>query len=206
MLVDRNVRPRQISLQPPDLRRLNEHRLDREFLAQRPRPLVAEMGRTEDGEPTGETTIEQFARDHRRLDRLADADIIRDQQPHRRLPQGHDQRDELVGSRYDGDATEGAKRPRAGAQAEARRVKEGHDPCRVAAAHRLGINEPRQPHAVAFERQKKADLVALCRCQRPKLQYLGFARRQHDPFTPAGVNNRSRPVSAFHARLPDHER
>jgi len=60
----------------------------------------------------------------------------------------------------------------------------------VAAAHRLGIDEPRRANALAFERQKQSDLVALCGCQRPKLQYLGFARRQHDPFTPAGVNNR----------------
>jgi hypothetical protein len=91
---------------------------------------------------------------------LADADIIRDQQPHRRLPQGHDQRDELIRARYDGDAAEGAKRPRAGAQAQTRRIEEGHDPSRVATAHRLGIGEPRQPHPVAFEGQKQSNLVA----------------------------------------------
>src|SRR5437773_8766166 len=73
MLVDRNVRPWQISLQPADLGWLNECRFDREFLAQRALPLVAEMGRAENGESTRETAIEQFARDHRGLDRLADA-------------------------------------------------------------------------------------------------------------------------------------
>jgi hypothetical protein len=61
-------------------------------------------------------------------------------------------------------------------------------------------------NALAFEGQKKADVVALCGCQRPKLQYLGFALRQHDPFTPTGVNNRPRPVPAFHDGLPDRER
>jgi hypothetical protein len=96
MLVDRDVGSRQIPFQTADLRWLNEHRLDHEFLAQRAFPLVAEMRRTEDSEPTGEPPIEQFARDHRRLDRLADADIVRDQRAHRRLPQGHDQRHELI--------------------------------------------------------------------------------------------------------------
>ena len=41
MLVDRDIGPGQVPLQPPDLRRLDEHRLDREFLAQRALPLVA---------------------------------------------------------------------------------------------------------------------------------------------------------------------
>jgi hypothetical protein len=187
-------------------RRRNEHRLDGEFLAQCALPLIAEVSWAQHGESTGETAIEQFTRDHSRFNRLAHADIVRDQQPHRRLPQGHDQRHELIRPWYDRDAAEGAKRPRAGAQAQTRRIKEGHDPCCVAAAHRLGIGEPRRANALAFEGQKKTDLVTLCRCQRPKLQYLGFARRQHDPLTPAGVNNRPRPVSAFHARLPDRER
>ena len=89
--------------------------------------------------------------------------------------------------------------------AEASRVEQGHDPGRVAAAHRLGIDEARRANALAFEGQKKADLAALCRRQRPKLQYLGFARRQHDPFTTAEIDGAecgwpaeksSRPVSS----------
>jgi hypothetical protein len=86
MLVDRNIGPWQVPLQPSDLRRLDEHRFDRELLAKRSLPLVAEVRRAEDAEPAGKTAIEQLARDHCRLDRLADADVVGDQQPHRRLP------------------------------------------------------------------------------------------------------------------------
>ena len=102
MLVNRYVGPGQVPLQPPDLRRLDEHRLDREFFAQLSLPLVAEMGRAEDAKAPGETAIEQLARDHRRLDRLADADIVGDQEAHRRLPQCHDKRHELIGPGTDG--------------------------------------------------------------------------------------------------------
>jgi len=158
-------------------RRRNEHRLDGEFLAQCALPLIAEVSWAQHGESTGETAIEQFARDHSRFYGLADSDIVRDQQPHRRLPQGHDQRYELIRPRYDRDAAEGAKRPRAGAQAQTRRIEEGHDPGRVTAAHRLGIDEPRQPHPVAFEGQKQSDLVALRRRQWSEAQNLRFARR-----------------------------
>jgi hypothetical protein len=44
------------------------------------------MRRTQHGEAPCEPAIEQLAREHRRLDRLADAYIGGDQQPHRRLP------------------------------------------------------------------------------------------------------------------------
>src|ERR1700736_5462427 len=45
VLVDRDVGPRQIPFQPADLRWLNEHRLDGEFLAKRALPLIAEVRR-----------------------------------------------------------------------------------------------------------------------------------------------------------------
>ena len=38
----------------------------------------------------GDTAIEKLARDHSCLDRLADADVVRNQQPHWIEPEGHD--------------------------------------------------------------------------------------------------------------------
>jgi hypothetical protein len=173
MLVDRDVGPRQRPLEPAHLRRLYEGRLDREFFAQRALPLVAEMRRAQHGKPPGEPAIEHFAGDHRRLDRLADADIVGDQKPHRRLPQRHDQRHELVRPRNDGDMPERAERSGTRTQAQPSRVEQSHDAGGIAAARPrlcgdLGIGESREPNALAFERQEQADLFVLRDCQRPE--------------------------------------
>jgi hypothetical protein len=82
VLVDRDVRPQHSPLEPAHLRRLHQRRLDREFFAQRALPLIAEMRRAQHCEPSGKAPIEQLAGDHRRLDRLADTDIVGDQQAH----------------------------------------------------------------------------------------------------------------------------
>jgi hypothetical protein len=87
----------------------------------------------------------------------------RDQQAHPRLPQCHDERHELIWPRYDRDIAERAEWSRARAQAQTRRVKQSHDPGGVAATYRLGISEARWSHPIAFDRQEKADLLALRR-------------------------------------------
>jgi len=125
------------------------------------------MRRAQHGQPPREPAIEQLARNHRRLDGFADTDIVGDQQPYRRLPQRHDQGDELVRPGHHRNAAERAERPRAGAQAQARRIEQGHDAGRVAAGGGFGISESRQADALTFEGQKETDLLSLRRRQRP---------------------------------------
>jgi hypothetical protein len=170
---------------------------------------MAEMRRAQHREPSGKAPVEHFARDHRRLDRLADADIVGDQEPHRRLPQRHDQRHELIRTRHDGNVPERAERPRPGTQAQPWRIEQGHDAGRVATAGpRLrgdpGVGELRKPDTFAFERQKQADLIALRDCQRPEPQHFRFALREDDPFPPACMYDGTRPVSAVRELLPSH--
>ena len=96
--------------------------VDVELLAQLLLPLLGEMGRTEDGEPARLAAVEQLAGDEAGLDRLADADVVRDEDAHRVLLEGDQQRDELVMARLDGDAAEGAEGAGAAPEAQARRL------------------------------------------------------------------------------------
>ncbi len=86
VLVDRDILARQAPLQARDLRGLNEHRLERKFLAQLTLPLVTEVGRTEHGQAPGKAAVEQLAGDHRRLDGLSHAHVVGNQQAHGILP------------------------------------------------------------------------------------------------------------------------
>ena len=76
------------------------------FVAQLALPLLGEVRRAEHGEALDLAAVEQLAGDQRGLDRLADADVVGDQQPHRVELERHQQRHELVGARLDGDPAE----------------------------------------------------------------------------------------------------
>jgi len=73
-------------------------------------PLLGEMRRAQHGESANLAAVKQFASDDRRLNSLADADIIGNQQAHGIELQRHHQRHELVGPRLDGDTSEAAER------------------------------------------------------------------------------------------------
>jgi hypothetical protein len=84
-----------------------EIELGREFLA----PLRHEVGRTDHGEAIDLPAIEHLAHDHASLDRLADADVVGDQQALHLELQCHEEWNELIGARFDtelGRAPEGA--------------------------------------------------------------------------------------------------
>jgi hypothetical protein len=100
-----------------------------------------------------------------------------------------------------------AERPRTRAQAQPSRIEEGHDAGRIAAAdpglrRDLRVGESREPDALAFKRQKQADLFALSDCQRPESQHFRFPLGQDDPFPPALMYDGARPVSAVHFPPP----
>jgi hypothetical protein len=100
--VNRYILPSSFALKSGDLRGLDEDTFDCEFFAQLTFPLIAKMCRGEHRHPFGNASIEQFSGDHCRFDCLANANVIRNQEPHRIEPQCHYKRDELVRARCDG--------------------------------------------------------------------------------------------------------
>ena len=62
-------------------------------------PLLGEVRRAEDGEPLALAAVQELRGDEAGLDRLADADVVGDEEPDGVLPQRHEQRHELVGPR-----------------------------------------------------------------------------------------------------------
>ena len=86
----------------------NEHGHDLDLLMEGTLALLGEVRRAEDGGAEDLTAVEELTGDQAGLDRLADSDVIGDQEADRRLTKGHEQRDELVGPRLDGDAGEAA--------------------------------------------------------------------------------------------------
>ena len=98
---DGDVLSRHIAFKSGNLRWLHHDSVEHELFTKLALPLVAQMGGGEDAQSSGNTAIEELTRDHPGLDRLADADVIGDQQPHRIKPKGHDERYELIGPRCD---------------------------------------------------------------------------------------------------------
>ena len=85
-------------------------------------PLLGKMRRAEHGQPPDLAAIQQFAGDDRRLDGLADADVVGDQEPHGVELERHHQRHELVGPRLDSDAPEAAEWTGGGTGGQPRRI------------------------------------------------------------------------------------
>ena len=70
------------------------------------------MRRAEDRETIRLAAIDQLAQDETTFDRLADTDIVGDEQSDDGKPQRHQQRHELIGPRLEAQARGGPERPR----------------------------------------------------------------------------------------------
>jgi len=87
-------------------------------------PLVAEVRRTEDGDAANFAPGQEFARDEQRLNGLAHAHVVGDEEADGVEAEGHEEGDELVGARADGDAPQGAEGAGTVPQGEASGVSE----------------------------------------------------------------------------------
>ena len=76
-------------------------------------PLLHQMRRAKDSEPGNLAPIDQLSKDEARLDGLAYADVVGDQQPNDRQPQGHHQGHELIGAGFETET--GGRSERTGA-------------------------------------------------------------------------------------------
>ena len=71
--------------------------VDVEFVLQFRLPLLSQVRWAQDAQSVGRSLLQQFLGDERRLDGLADADVVGNQQPHRVELESHQQRHKLVG-------------------------------------------------------------------------------------------------------------
>lgn len=97
--VENRLRGRKAALQPRSRSGRHCDRIDIEFGLELAGPLLDEMRRTQDRKPICFAAIDQLAQNEASLDRLADADIIRDQQTHGGKPERHQQWNQLIGPR-----------------------------------------------------------------------------------------------------------
>ncbi len=113
------VRPRQIPFQAADARRLDDGGLDAETRAQLLLPLVAQMWGTQHPDALGDAAIQQLSGNHAGLDGLTHAHVIGNQETHRILTQSHDERNVLIGTRRDRQASQGTEWTSSAAQSQA---------------------------------------------------------------------------------------
>ena len=168
-------------------------------LAKLPLPLVAEIGWTQDAEPLDLAAIEQLARDEQRLDGLADAHVVGDQEADWVQAQRHQERDKLVNPRPDGDAAERPERRRAITKGQASCLPQKMRACGISQVVGRWQRELGRPDA--FFGQGPADEVGKppvdgdhvvhCSCQRPEqMDFIRVTRQQH-PIAVAAADNRS---------------
>ena len=94
----------------------DELRVDVELRGQLGLPLLGEMRRAKHACTGDVALVEQLAGDERRLDGLADPDVVGDKQPHGVLAQRHEQGHQLVGAGRHGKVPNAAERARAVAE------------------------------------------------------------------------------------------
>jgi len=92
-----------LAFQAADRARQHQFGLQAELGAQLAGPLLGQRRAAQHRKPAGVPDSQQFDCDEGRLDGLADADVIGDQQADGILPQGHQKGHELVGARLNGD-------------------------------------------------------------------------------------------------------
>ena len=95
-------------------RRARKDQFDRdvEFGRELLLPLLGEVRRTQHAQPGDLATVEHFPRDQTSFDRLADAHVVRDEQPYGIEFERHEQRHELIRARLHREPPERTKRTR----------------------------------------------------------------------------------------------
>ena len=123
----------------------------------------------------------------KRFNRLADADIVRDEQPHGVLAERHDQRNDLVGARPKRELRKGTERAGAVAEAPAARVVEKPGRADVAKVSGRGRLETSVDGTVGLDLERKVDSgdLVVRAAERLDDEQIGVIRRQHYPFAAA---------------------
>ncbi len=194
MLLEQAHADRQAALQTRGAGGGDRHRREVEAFGQFPDPLLDQVRRAEHGKALDLAAVEQLAGDQQRLDGLADADVVGDQQAHRVELERHQQRHQLIAAGLDADVAEAAEWPGAAAQRQRQRIGQQRGGFAVAdVVGRRGVEMCRPD--VRFEFQVQPGGVGLGARQRAQVQGLGLAGRQHHPVTAAGADQAAGGVS-----------
>src|SRR5205823_1796647 len=120
--------------------------------------------------------------DHRRLDGLADAHVIGNEQPQLLLPQGHDQRHELVRPRRKREAAERTEWSGAAAKAEPYGIAKEERSREVSRCRWLGRRiAGRLDSIVALNPEEDSRHILIGAVYRPQADDVRFPRREHHP-------------------------
>ena len=149
------------------------------------------MRRAEHRDPADLAAVEQLAGNEARLDGLADAHVVGDEQAHRVELQGHHQRHELVGPGLDGDASEAAEGAGGGAGGEARGVAQ--EPAGGEVAEIFPARQPERRRRDRLHRRQQAGDLLVQPADRAEHQQLVRGFGQHDPFPAPRPDEGARP-------------
>lgn len=156
-------------------------------------PLLAEMRRADHGAALDLAAVEQFAHDEPRLDRLADPDIVGDQESHHRLLERHQERHELIGARLEAELAEAAEGSGAGARLQAQRIAQQEGRGLRAGFFRIGRGKAGWLRRLRLERKEDQRGVLLAAAERAQLEEVRAAFRQHHPFPTSQPDEAARP-------------
>ena len=148
-------------------------------------PLVHEVRRTEDDGAVDVAAVEKLASDEQSLDRLADPDVVRDEQAHRIELECHQQRHELVGARLNRDLSEAPKRSGTPSQRQQQRVAKQQGRVVPAELLRTRQGEPRLANRLHLQRQVDQRPILIRTRDRTDPQRLRRASGEDDPLPPA---------------------
>jgi hypothetical protein len=148
--------------------------------------------RADHGQTLHLAPVQQLARDEARLDGLADADVVGDQQSHGILAQRHQQRHQLVSPGLDPQMAEAAKRAGPGAKLQAQGVAHGEARDLGAGFAGIGRREDGRGRRAALQGQVDDGSVVVATAQGAQAQDV-FARfGQHHPLAVAGADEAAR--------------
>ena len=158
--------------------------VDVEFRGQFVPPLVAQMRRADDDGPFDFAPVDHLPRDQPRFDGFSDADVVRDEKADHVGLQGHEQRHELVGARFERKIAETAERPRSGSELEAQRIPQKERRLPRPGPVGVGRRKGRRRGRLRFERQIDERCVLFASAERTKPEDVRVRAGKDDPLPP----------------------
>ena len=135
----------------------DDDRLDVQFVADFGLPLLAQMGQTDDGETPNFATFQQFLDDEQGFHGFAHAHVVGDEELGCVLPQSHDERHHLVGTRTEGKFCQGAERTGTVAEGKPGGIVEQASSTDVAQVCRAGRFESSVRRLIGFDAQRQVN-------------------------------------------------
>ena len=158
-------------------------------------PLLGQVGWAEDGHPPNLAAVQEFSRDEACLDRLADANVVGDQEADGVELQGHEQGDELVGPGLDADLGERPERSGTGAEPEPHRISK--QAATVEVAELLRVREVEVGGLDRLQREIDPGDLVLGATKWTDHEQLIMGTRQDDPFPATGSHERTHGEAHF---------